>query len=304
MTNSLIDPTPRVLAPELPPVGPLAFGLWRFTDADTARSQAVLEAALDLGMNLVDNADVYGFDWGGSGFGGNEEILGNVLTAAPALRDRMVLASKGGILPGVPYDQSPGALREACEASLRRMRVEVIDLYQIHRPDLFAHPHDVAATLTALRDEGKIRAVGVSNFTPDQYDALAAHLDFPIATTQPEYSALHLQPLRDGTFDRCLRDGVTPLAWSPLAGGRLVGDGDRVLPPDLAKTLDRLAEREGVGRATLAYAFVLAHPSRPVCILGTQRIERLSEATQALGVTLTRSDAYDVIEAAEGAPLP
>jgi aryl-alcohol dehydrogenase-like predicted oxidoreductase len=89
-----------------------------------------------------------------------------VLAAAPQLRDRMVLATKGGITPPVPYDSSPAYLRAACEASLRRMGVDVIDLYQIHRPDLFAHPAEVAATLTGLRDEGKIREVGVSNHTP------------------------------------------------------------------------------------------------------------------------------------------
>ena len=100
---NLVNIQPRTIG-SLPPVGPLSFGLWRYTNPDVATAQAVLEAALDAGMNLIDNADVYGFDWGGTGFGQVEDILGSVLTVAPALRDRMVLATKGGIAPPTPYD--------------------------------------------------------------------------------------------------------------------------------------------------------------------------------------------------------
>ncbi|HSM64842.1 MAG TPA: aldo/keto reductase [Ilumatobacteraceae bacterium] len=298
---SLVDAAPRTIG-SLPPVGPLAFGLWRYTNDDVATAQRVLETALDAGMNLIDNADVYGFDWGGSGFGGVEEILGSVLAAAPQLRDRMVLATKGGITPPVPYDSSPAYLRAACEASLRRMGVDVIDLYQIHRPDLFAHPAEVAATLTGLRDEGKIREVGVSNHTPAQVAALAEHLPFPIATNQPEYSALHLDPLRDGTFDECMRTGTVPMAWSPLGGGRLAtGDGVR---PELLDLLDALAAREGVDRATIAIAFVLAHPAAPIAVVGSQTPERIAGSTAALDVELSRADLYSIIQASEGVPLP
>jgi predicted oxidoreductase len=298
---TLVDAAPRTIG-SLPPVGPLAFGLWRYTNDDVATAQGVLETALDAGMNLIDNADVYGFDWGGSGFGSVEEILGSVLAAAPHLRDRMVLATKGGITPPIPYDSSPTYLRSACEASLRRMGVDVIDLYQIHRPDMLSHPAEVAATLTELRDEGKIREVGVSNHTPTQVAALAEHLPFPIATNQPEYSALHLDPLRDGTFDDCMRTGTVPMAWSPLGGGRLAtGDGVR---PELLDVLDGLAAREGVDRATIAIAFVLAHPAAPIAVIGSQTRERIAGSTAALGVELSRADVYSIIQASEGVPLP
>lgn len=285
--------------------GPLAFGLWRFVHEDVRSAQAVVEAALANGMKLVDTADVYGLDWGGAGFGAAEELLGRVLAASPSLRERIVLATKGGIRPGVPYDSSTRSLRAACEASLRRLGVDVIDLYQVHRPDLFAHPAEVAATLADLHAEGKVREVGVSNHTPRQTEALAAHLaeaGLRLATTQPELSVTHLDPLRDGTLDLALRDGTTVLAWSPLDGGRLVtGDGVR---PELSAVLDRLAEREDADRAAIALAFVLAHPSRPVAIVGTQRPERLAAATAATRVHLDRNDVYDLIEASEGVPLP
>jgi predicted oxidoreductase len=299
--TSLVDASPRSLG-SLPTVGPLSFGLWRYTNTDVAAAQGVLEAALDAGMNLIDNADVYGFDWGGTGFGQVEEILGTVLAAAPELRDRMVLASKGGIMPPLPYDSSPTYLRSACEASLSRMGVDVIDLYQIHRPDMYAHPADVAAVLTELRDAGKIREVGISNHTPAQVAALQAHLDFPIVANQPEFSANRLDPMRDGTLDQCMQLGITPLAWSPLAGGSLAtGDG---VTPELLAVLDQLAERESVDRGHIAMAFVLAHPSKPIAIVGSQNLDRIAASVKALDVQLDRSDVYAIVQASEGVPLP
>ena len=108
--------------------------------------------------------------------------------------------------------------------------------------------------------------------------------------------------MRDGTFDRSMRDGVTPLAWSPLAGGRIFsGEGIR---PELIEVLDRLAEREDVDRAAVATAFVLAHPSQPVALLGTQTPDRLTSASAAFGVHLDRNDVYDIVAASEGQPLP
>jgi len=298
---TLVHAEPRQLG-SLGPVGPLAYGLWRFTNDDTAAAQRVAETALDAGLNLFDTSDVYGFDWGGTGFGQVEEILGRVIAASPALRDRMVLATKGGIIPPTPYDSSPRYLRSACEDSLRRLQVEVIDLYQIHRPDLYSHPADVAQTLAELRDAGKIREVGVSNHTVAQIEALAAHLPFPLVTTQPEFSARRLEPMRDGTLDHCMKTGVVPLAWSPLAGGALAtGDG---VTPELLGVLDTLAEREDVDRTAIALAFVLAHPSAPVAIIGSQNPQRIAGSVTALAVRLDRHDVYQIVQASEGVPLP
>lgn len=283
-------------------IGPLAFGCWRFVGTDVARGQDLIETALACEMNLIDTADIYGRGWGGAAFGEAEELLGKVLAVAPELRDQMVLATKGGIREGVPYDSSPDYLREACEDSLRRLGVDVIDLYQVHRPDLFAHPLDVAETLDGLVASGKVRAVGISNHTPAQTRALLEYLETPLVSTQPEYSALHLDPLRDGTLDLAAEQGLVVLAWSPLGGGALAtGDGVR---PALLAVLDALAEREGVDRAAIALGFTLCHPSSPVAILGTQRPERLREAQAALGVHLDRADCYRIIEASEGVPLP
>jgi predicted oxidoreductase len=300
--SGLIDPRPRVLTDGLPAVGRLAFGCWRLTTSSTSEAREAVETALELGMNLIDNADVYGFDWGGAGFGANEERLGAVLREAPSLRDRMVLATKGGIVPGVPYDSSPKHLRRACEGSLRRLGVDSVDIWMVHRPDPFTSPAAVAEGLMALHHEGKVATVGISNHTAAQHGALVAHLELPLATHQLELSAAHLHALWDGTLDRCLRDGVTPMAWSPLAGGRLASGDD--VPPDLVAALDRLAEREGVDRATVATAFVLAHPSRPVTVVGTQRPDRLRALAAATGVHLDRADVYGIVQASLGQALP
>jgi predicted oxidoreductase len=209
-------------------------------------------------------------------------------------------------MPPLPYDSGGEYLAAACDRSLQRLHTDVIDLYQIHRPDMFTHPAELAAVLTSLRASGKIREVGVSNYTPAQTRALQAHLDFPLVSTQPQFSAAHLAPLRDGTLDLAMELGLVPLAWSPLGGGKLAtGEtGDGAPRPELIDTLDRIAEREETDRVSVALAFILAHPSTPIAIIGTQKPERIASAEKAFAVKLDRNDVYDIIEASEGLPLP
>ena len=285
-------------------VSPMAWGMWRFRGADVAAAQGLVEAALAAGMTLLDTADVYGLD-NAEAFGAAESLLGRVLAATPSLRDHFVLASKGGILPGTPYDSSDGYLTVAVEGSLRRLKTERIDLYQIHRPDVTTHPADLAATLDRLRREGKIGEVGVSNYTAAQTAALQAHLPFPLATTQIELSPLHIDPIVDGVLDQAMELGLTVLAWSPLAQGRL-GDGEDPSPRAEAvrEALDGATYAHGCSRTVAAYAWVRGHASAPIPIVGSQRPERIAEAAQALGVTLSKAEWYAVLTAARGEPLP
>ena len=214
----------------------------------------------------------------------------------------MVLATKGGIVPPIPYDSSPTYLRSACEASLRRMGVEVIDLYQIHRPDLLTHPSDVAATSPPCATRAR-SARSACRTTPRRRWRHSLHTcPSRSRSNQPEYSALHLDPMRDGTFDACMRSATVALAWSPLGGGRLATGDD--VRPELLEVLDSLAEREGVDRATVAIAFVLAHPAAPVAIIGSQNPARIVGTAAAVDVELNRSDVYAIIQASEGVPLP
>ena len=203
-----------------------------------------------------------------------------------------------------PYDSSPaGAARRRARRRCGACSVDVIDLYQIHRPDMFTHPADVAATLAALRDEGKIREVGVSNHTPAQVDALQAHLPFPLVSNQPEYSAAHLDPLRDGTFDACMRDGITPLAWSPLAGGRA---GDRRGRAARAAGRARRARRARGRRPRPRRAGVRAGP--PVAHRWRSSARRRPGADRAVAATAARPStsiaptSYRIVQASRGRP--
>ena len=287
-------------------VGPIAYGLWRFVGNDVKAARARIETALDAGLTLIDAAAVYGLDWGGSAFGESETLLGKVLAEAPALRKRMVLATKFGIIPGVPYDSGAAAVVRSCEESLTRLQTGAIDLFQVHRPDVLTHPAELAEALTKLRTQGKIREVGVSNYSARQTLLLQQFLNFPLATLQPEFSALNTEPAFDGVLDFAISRTMTPLAWSPLAGGKLA-DGVSLAEPAARRVtakLDELAKLYGTTRVAVALAFVMRHPSNPIPIIGTQNPDRIAAANDALRVNLSRADWYSLVVAAQGKPLP
>ncbi len=304
MSELPLPPATRSLGQSDIEVSPLAWGMWRLaengrTAADAAK---LVHAALDAGITFLDTADIYGFD-GTGGFGDAEALLGEVLAAEPALRDRMVLATKGGILPPLPYDQSPDYLKKAIDDSLRRLKVDVIDLWQIHRPDILAHPQETARVLDDAVASGKVRALGVSNFTMFQLPALAKFLDNKLATTQPEISPLRIDCFENGQLDQAMAFGLTPMAWSPLGGGRLA-EPETARDKDVAAALDVVAEAQGVSRTVAAYSWLMAHPAGIVPIIGSQNAERIAEGAAALTVRWTRTDWYAVLVAARGERLP
>jgi predicted oxidoreductase len=284
-------------------VSRLAWGMWRFRGNDLVHARALVDAAFDAGINLFDTADIYGFN-GRDGFGDAEVLLGRLFAADPGLRRRMVLASKGGIVPGVPYDSSADYLVAACEASLHRLGTDHLDLFQVHRPDVLTHPAEVARALDTLVTSGKVRAVGVSNYTPAQTAALVANLHSPLASIQPEFSPLVLEPLADGTLDLALQHRISVLAWSPLAGGRLGAPGDDERAQRVCAELDGQAQRFGVSRTAATYAWIMAHPAGIVPIVGSQQASRISEAAAAYQVEWTRADWYRVLVASRGVALP
>ncbi len=298
MTTIRLSNEPRPLGKSGIMVSPLAWGMWRLAGDDVAAVRALIDAALGAGITLFDTADIYGFD-SAAGFGSAEELFGRALAEDRALRDRMVIATKGGIRPPVPYNSSRAYLAAALDDSLRRMRVETVDLYQVHRRDLLAHPQEVAGALDAMTASGKVRSIGVSNHAPAEFDALQAFLGQPIVATQPEFSALHPAPLFDGTLDQAMAKDVTVLAWSPLGGGRLAG-GDH-------PAATRLAEHGaayGVDAATAALAWVMAHPARAIPIVGSQNARRVAAAAGVFRVEWTREQWYAVLQAGMGATLP
>ncbi len=298
MTTLRLSNEPRPLGKSGIVVSPLAWGMWRLAGDDIAAVRALIDAALDAGITLFDTADIYGCDVP-AGFGSAEALFGRALGEDRSLRDRMVIATKGGIRPGIPYNSSRAYLAAALDDSLQRMGVETVDLYQIHRRDLLTHPQEVAAALDAMVTSGKVRAIGVSNHSPAEFDALQAFLDRPIVATQPEFSALHVAPLFDGTLDHAMTHDLAVLAWSPLGGGRLT---DATHPA--GALLAEQGAAYGVDAATAALAWVMAHPARIIPIVGSQTSQRIAAAAGAYRVEWTRSQWYAVLEAGMGTRLP
>ena len=304
MSELPLPPARRRLGASDIEVSPIAWGMWRLaengrTAADAAR---LVHAALDAGITFLDTADIYGFD-GSGGFGDAEVLLGKVLSAEPDLRDRIVLATKGGILPPLPYDQSANYLNRAIEDSLRRLQVDSVDLWQIHRPDILAHPQEVARVLDDAVASGKVKTLGVSNFTVHQVAALNHFLGVKLVATQPEISPLRIDCFENGELDQAMMLGLTPLAWSPLGGGRLAAP-EIARDKAVAAALDVVAEAQGVSRTVAAYSWLMAHPAGIVPIIGSQNPVRIAEGAAALEVRWTRTDWYAVLVAARGERLP
>ena len=270
-------------------LSPVVAGLWRLAEWRLGTQGLVrwIEQALDLGVTSFDHADIYG------GYT-IEGLFGNALAASPGLRERLQIVTKCGIklvAPARPahavkhYDSSRAHVLASVDNSLRALRTDRIDLLLIHRPDPLADPDELADTFTTLRAQGKVLHFGVSNHAPSQLAML--HRRFALATNQIEFSPLHLQPLADGTLDQCLDLGLRPMLWSPLAQGRLFTSDDEAAQR-VRGVLGELAHELGVSPATIAYAWLMRHPSRPHPITGSSRIEAIAEAVAAQKITLDR----------------
>jgi predicted oxidoreductase len=301
MSYLTVSPDSRPLGKSGIAVSPIAWGMWRFAGVSPEEGRALIEAAFNAGVTLFDTADIYGLD--GPGFGTAESLLGEIFAAAPGLRERMVLATKGGITPPVPYDSSRDYLMQALENSLRRLHVDTVDLYQIHRPDILTHPQEVARTLEDMVSSGKVRAVGVSNYTIEQTQALRVFLSIPLASMQPEFSPLETAPLTGGLLDRAMAHDVAVLAWSPLGGGRIAQPGTE-REEAVAAALDAVAAEAGVSRTAATYSWIMAHSAKVIPIVGTQKVERVAELADAFKVRWTRQAWYDVLVASRGEKLP
>jgi predicted oxidoreductase len=287
-----------------PTLSPIVAGLWRLHEwrLDVPARVRWVQSALDLGISTFDHADIYGEY-------GNEALFGEALAAVPGLRERLTLVTKCGIRlvsPARPahgvnhYDSSRAHIAASVDASLAALRTDRIDLLLIHRPDPLADPDEIADTFAALQRAGKVRAFGVSNHTPAQFERL--HRRFPLATNQFELSPLQMRALADGTLEQAAELGVPPMAWSPLGRGRLFADDEQARR--VRAVLEELGRPHGVGAATMAYAWVRRHPARPRPITGTGRLDGLREAVASLPITLSREDWTRVWQASMGHPVP
>lgn len=285
-------------------------GTWDVARIDDARRReafAALEAAVESGYNHFDHADIYAH-------GCCEQIFGEFLNAHPGLRDRIIITTKVGIrwaadsAADAPhrYDFSAGHIERSCEGSLKRLGVETIDVYLLHRPDVLMDPDEVAGAFDRLRQAGKVRYFGVSNFSSSQTALLQSRLSMPLVCNQIEVHPLRLSPFEDGTLDTLLEHRITPTSWSPIAAGRLgdppVDSSDA--PARLLRTLDAEAAEHGVSRVAMILAWLMKHPSGILPIVGSRQPARIRDALAADRVDLSREAWYRILLAARGKPLP
>jgi predicted oxidoreductase len=286
-------------------LSPIAAGLWRLHEwqLDTAALVRWIEQALELGISSFDHADIYG------GYT-VEAQFGQALAAAPGLRRRMQIVTKCGIKLVSPqrpahavksYDSSRAHVMSSVHESLRALHTDHIDLLLIHRPDLLMDPDELADTFRHLLAAGKVLSFGVSNHTPGQLAMLRKR--HPLVTNQIEFSPLQMRALADGTLEQCVDLGLRPMIWSPMGGGRLFNGGDEQAARVWA-VLQDLAWQLGVSVPTVAYAWIMRHPSRPIPVTGSRRIEALAEAVAALNVRLSAADWYRIWQASIGYELP
>lgn len=278
---------------------PLAYGFWKYGAAEQKTALKMMETARELGIDHFDVADCYGND----GFGEVEGMLGRLRADALSLFDGAELATKVGVQPGAPYNSSKDYISRAVDQSLKRLAVERIDLLYIHRHDALTHPAELAETLDEIVTAGKAKAIGVSNYSPAQVQALNAFLKAPLAAHQVEFSAMHAEPIWDGVFDQAMTQEIKVYAWSPLAGGSLL-DGDDQKAIRVRAALSDVAEKLGCSISAVALAFINMCPVGPTPIMGTKTPGRLSDAVDAMALALERSQWYGILEASLGRRLP
>jgi pyridoxine 4-dehydrogenase len=263
----------------------LGFGAMRITGRgiwgepeDPEECRSVLRRAVELGVNLIDTADSYGPEV-------SERLIAQALHPYP---DDLVIATKAGLERSGPgrwhSNGHPEHLRQACEGSLRRLRLERIDLYQLHRIDRRVPLEDSLGALLELRDEGKVRHIGLSEVTTDQlHDARAIT---PIATVQNRYNAVNRSA--GEVLHACERDGLGFLPWFPLETGTLAEPGG---------PLAEAAERRGVSPAQLALAWLLHRSPVTLPIPGTSTVAHLEENMAAAEIELSDDEVAGVEEA-------
>ncbi|WP_300586297.1 aldo/keto reductase family oxidoreductase [Marivita sp.] len=277
----------------------LVYGMWRLgDDADTSvdHIRNKISACLDQGITTMDQADIYG------GYEA-EEILGSALT--PELRNQIEIVTKCDIVAPVGryanarvkyYDTSRAHILSSVDHSLRLMKIDHIDLLLIHRPDPLMDHHETGAALDEVVASGKVRAVGVSNFRPWDWELLQSGMKTQLVTNQIEISLLHHAPFTNGDIAFHQKNGQPPMAWSPLGGGALF---DTKLS-GLHGALQKIATEHDVEIAAVAVAWLLAHPACILPVLGTNNLDRIKRIGDAAKVQIDRETWFDLYTHALG----
>ncbi|MGB1281337.1 MAG: aldo/keto reductase [Schleiferiaceae bacterium] len=276
-------------------VGTMRWGIW---DANfkTSDYQRMIEKSLELGFTTFDHADIYGDHT-------TEAEFGEVLKSHPELREQMEIVTKCGILrvcDNKPqhyikaYDSSKEHILQSAEDSLRQLGTDYIDVLLLHRPDFLMNPDEIGEAFELLYRSGKVRSFGVSNFTKSQIEMLSESV--PVGTHQLEISVKALQAFSDGTLDQCTKDGIVPMAWSPLGGGDL--------PAALIEELKKWADEFGTTPQVIALAWLMQHPAGILPVIGTTKEDHLVKSKEALSIKLDRQQWYSIYQASTGVRIP
>ena len=300
------------IAPNGPEFSRLVYGTWRILDDEDKSNctpQALLsrfKACADLGITTFDTAEIYG------GYK-VEEAIGGALKLDPAFRSKIEIVTKCCIYMPCEfhpdrkvahYNLTAARIIKSAEKSLRFMGIDHIDLLLVHRPDWLTSADETAEGLNKLLKDGKIRSAGVSNYNVHKFELLNTRMDQPLVTNQVEFSLLHMDPIYDGTADQCQRHRILPMAWSPLAKGALMEKKDPAAIRLNAKAAELSAKYGAATLDQLAYAWIMAHPSCPLPIIGTNKLERIKAVVKAADIKLDREDWYGLWEAAKGHGVP
>lgn len=290
-------------APQFSPLiwGVMKWGEWGYR-LDTQSMLRLIEDGVELGISTFDHADIYG-DYS------TEAEFGAALKLRPALREHIQLISKCGICMRSPrrpqhwvksYNTSKAHIIHSAERSLQNLHTDYLDFLLIHRPSPLLNPTEVAEAFQHLKDSGKVRYFGVSNFTPSQFAMLNAY--FPLLTNQVEASLLHLDPFVDGTFDQALQLKYQPMAWGPLGSGKLFGSEMDAQALRIQQVAQRILAKQNqpYGLDQLLLAWLLKHPAGILPVLGTAKTERVKAALAAQEIVLDEQDWFALWEAASG----
>ncbi|MEE4188212.1 MAG: aldo/keto reductase [Roseobacter sp.] len=282
----------------------IVYGMWRLADdPDTSTSHvcAKIDACLAQGITTMDQADIYG------GYAA-EAVLGACFAESPGLRNGLEIVTKCDIVAPVGKyadrrvkycGTSLAHITASVEASLENMGIEQIDLLLVHRPDPLMVGAETRAALDALIDSGKIKAAGVSNFEPWNWDLLQANMTHPLVTNQVELTLAARDGFTNGDLAHAQRHRIRPMAWSPLSGGDLM---TRSGP--LGEKLDDIAAAQGLDRAAVSVAWLLAHPAQILPVMGTNTLSRIATFSDAFKVEMDRQTWFELFKAANGCELP
>lgn len=281
-------------------------GFWRLRDWAYSDQEllAFIEQLLELGVTSMDHAMVYR----------SEEVFGRALALKPSLREQMQIVSKCGIRPcgfgelGAEktnyFDSSKAHIIRSVNASLKNLRTDHLDLMLLHRPDYLMNVSEVVEAFEELKQAGKVKSFGVSNFSSSQFALLNSAWPEGLVTNQVEFSPLNLRALEDGTFDQSQALSTPPMLWSCLAAGQLLSPTDERGEKVLLTLKSLQLELDADTVEQVVYAWCRALPCKPKVLLGSSKIERIRSAVKAESLTMTREQWYSLWESANGAPVP